>query len=326
VCGRCRENNALSISIAGARRRSRPGSLLCGLLVTGLVAALPGCSVRQYALNQAANALSGSSASFATDDDPDLIGDAAPFSLKLTESVLTEAPRNVPLLTAASRGFAQYAFAYVQQPGEALEDRDVAGAQRELKRARALYRRARDYGLRGLDVTHPGFSAKLQTDARAAAASLRRDDVPLAYWTAVAWAAQISLSKDDPRTVGEIPQMEALIDRALALDETFEAGAIHTFLISYELVRAQRKADPVAAARAHFERAVRLSRGQLAGPYVSLAEAVDVAAQDRAAFEAHLNQALAIDVDANPASRLANLIMQRRARWLLSRTEQLIAE
>ena len=295
---------------------------MIGLLAT----ALPGCSVRQYALSQAANALSGSSASFATDDDPDLIGEAAPFSLKLMESVLTEAPRNVRLLTAASRGFTQYAFAYVQQPGEVLEDRDVSGAQRELKRARALYRRARDYGLRGLEVGHPGFGAKLRTDARGAAAALRRDDVPLAYWTGTAWAAHISLSKDDPRTVGEIPQMEALVDRALELDEAFDAGAIHTFLISYELARAQRKPDPTAAARGHFERAVQLSGGQLAGPYVSIAEAVDVAAQDRAAFEAHLQQALAIDADAQPQWRLANLIMQRRAHWLLSRTEQLIAQ
>jgi predicted anti-sigma-YlaC factor YlaD len=312
---------------AGARRRSRPCSPFPPLLLIGLLAmALPGCSVRQYALHQAANALSDSSASFATDDDPDLIGEAAPFSLKLTESVLAEAPRHVPLLTAASRGFTQYAFAYVQQPGEVLEDSDVAGAQRELKRARALYRRAREYGLRGLEVGHPGFGARLRTDARGAAGALQRDDVPLAYWTAAAWAADISLSKDDPRTVGEIPQMEALIDRALELDEAFDAGAIHTFLISYELVRGQRKPDPMAAARAHFERAVQLSNGQLAGPYVSVAEAVDVATQDRAAFEGHLRQALAIDTDAHPQWRLANLIMQRRARWLLSRTEQLIAE
>jgi predicted anti-sigma-YlaC factor YlaD len=287
---------------------------------------LEGCSVRRYAVHQAADALSATGASFATDDDPDLIGEAAPFSLKLMESVLAEAPRHVRLLTAASRGFTQYAYAYVQQEGEALEDRDMSAAAARLQRARALYRRARDYGLRGLEVTHAGFAAALRQDARRAADGLHHADVALAYWTAVAWAAHINLSKDDPGAVAEIPQMEALIDRALALDETFDAGAIHTFLIAYELSRAQRKADPVAASRAHFDRSVRLSGGQLAAPYVSMAESVDVAKQDRAGFEGHLRQALAIDPDANPQHRLANLVMQRRARWLLSRTEQLIAE
>jgi len=39
-----------------------------------------------------------------------------------------------------------------------------------------------------------------------------------------------------------------------------------------------------------------------------------------------LERALAIDVDARPEWRLANLIMQHRARWLLSRSDELFAE
>ena len=74
----------------------------------------------------------------------------------------------------------------------------------------------------------------------------------------------------------------------------------------------------------HFDRAVELSDGQLAGPYVSLAESVAVVEQDRALFESSLNQALAIDPDAKPEWRLVNLIMQRRAAWLLSQEDELV--
>jgi len=35
---------------------------------------------------------------------------------------------------------------------------------------------------------------------------------------------------------------------------------------------------------------------------------------------------LAADVDADPPHRLANVIAQRRARWLLSRTAELFAD
>ena len=63
-----------------------------------------------------------------------------------------------------------------------------------------------------------------------------------------------------------------------------------------------------------------------AAPYVALAEAVAVPQQDRARFKLLLEQALAVDVNARPQYRLANLIMQRRARWLLARTDELIAE
>jgi predicted anti-sigma-YlaC factor YlaD len=150
--------------------------------------------------------------------------------------------------------------------------------------------------------------------------------VPALYWTAVSWGALIGVSKGDPTTIAEVPLMQALIDRALVLDESFDAGAIHTFLISYEPVRQGVKGDPMARAQLHFQRAVELSGGMQAAPYVALAEAVAVPQQDRARFKLLLEQALAVDVDARPQDRLANLIMQRRARWLLARTDELIAE
>jgi len=39
-----------------------------------------------------------------------------------------------------------------------------------------------------------------------------------------------------------------------------------------------------------------------------------------------LKQAMAIDVSIRPGSRLANLVMQKRARWLLSRVDELFLE
>jgi len=299
---------------------------MLAVLVLGLPLALPGCSVRQYAMNSTADALAGSGSAFARDDDPELIREAAPFSLKAMESVLAENPNHVGLLTATARGFTQYGYAFVQQDGEELEGTDIKRATQNFARAQRLYRRGRDYGLRGLDAAHPGLRAQLRKDPRAALEVTRREDVALLYWTAAAWAALIGLSKDDPQAVGEVPIMQALIDRAAALDEAWDAGAIHTFLIAYEPVRQGARGDALARSQTHFERAVELSSGQQAAPYVALAETVAISKQNRAQFEALLNQALAVDVNARPDWRLANLVMQRRARWLLSRTDELIVE
>jgi predicted anti-sigma-YlaC factor YlaD len=63
--------------------------------------------------------------------------------------------------------------------------------------------------------------------------------------------------------------------------------------------------------------------GQLASPFVAFAEAVSVSTQHRAEFDSLLSRALAIDPDGKPEWRLTNLIMQRRARWLLSRADDL---
>jgi predicted anti-sigma-YlaC factor YlaD len=296
---------------------------LWALALTGVLCS---CSVQQYALNRAADSLAGSVGSFGRDDDPELIAQAAPFGLKLMDSVLEESPAHLGLLTAAAKNYVQYSYAFVQQNAEALEDTDVARANAQLQRARGLYARARAYALRGLEVAHPGMTAALSKDPRDALKRTTREDVPILYWSAVATGAWVSLSKDNPAAVAQLPALEALIDRALELNESWDAGAVHTFLIGFEGSRAQRGKDPNAVARKHFERAVALSDGMHAAPYVAMAESVAVSVQDRMQFEQLLQQALAIDVNARPQWRLANTVMQRRARWLLSRTEQLFAQ
>jgi predicted anti-sigma-YlaC factor YlaD len=274
-------------------------------------------------VDQVATAIAGSGTTFASEEDPELVKAAAPFSLKLMESLLEETPQHQGLLTAAASGFTQYAFAFVQQEADELEVRDLAVAEALRTRARRLYLRARNYGLRGLDVNHPGFPGALLADPRAAVRAATNADVPLLYWTAAGWAAAISLSKDNPGLVAQIPAMEALMDRALELDDSYGRGAIHTFLVTYEMSRQGAAGDPAARARAHFERAMALAGGTSAAPLVALAEAVAIRQQNVKEFESLLNRALAMNPDANPDTRLLNLVMQRRARWLLSQKAEL---
>jgi predicted anti-sigma-YlaC factor YlaD len=290
------------------------------------VVLLSGCSIRQFAIRNLADVLSSGGTTFASDEDPELIRQALPFSLKLIESLLDETPRHRGLLLAACSGFTQYAYAFVQQDADQLETQNLARATALWDRARKLYLRARDYGLRGLDSAHPGFSTQLRKDPRQAVRNARRADVPLLYWTAASWGAAISISKDNPDMIADQPIVEALIDRALELDESFDGGAIRSFLITYEMVRPGAQSAPEIRARQHFERAMELSNGCSAPPLVALAETVCVQKQDRSEFERLLNAALAIDVDARPQWRLMNLIMQHRARWLLSRSDELFVE
>jgi predicted anti-sigma-YlaC factor YlaD len=294
--------------------------------LVALLLAATGCSLNRFAVNKLGDALAGSGTTFASDDDPELIAAAVPFSLKLIESLLASSPEHRGLLLAAASGFTQYSYAFVQQDADRLEDEDLGRAAEARGRARRLYLRARDYGIRGIETRHPRFGAQLRADAAAAMRLAVAADVPFLYWTAAAWGAAISLSKDDPETVADQPQVQALLDRALALDESWDSGAIHGLLISYEPSRIGGTGDPDARARTHFDRVVELTRSQLASPYVALAEAVSVARQDRRGFEQLLGQALAVDPNARPEWRLANLIAQRRARWLLARTDQLILD
>jgi predicted anti-sigma-YlaC factor YlaD len=295
------------------------------LCLTTLCLALigSGCSVKRMVVNKVGNALAGSGTTFASDDDPELVKAAVPFSLKLMESLLSENPRHQGLLLASCSGFTEYAYAFVQEDADETEDKDLAAAEEMRGRARRLYLRAHNYGLRGLEVRHKGFEKALRANAKTAVTVATAKDVPLLYWTALSWAAAISLSKDNPDLIAELPLVEAMMDRALALDEAFDYGAIHAYFITYEMSRPGGTGDPAARSRQHFERALALSGGQQAGPMLSFAEAVCVQKQDLKEFESLLHQALAINPDAKPEWRLANLVMQRRAKWLLARTDQL---
>ena len=309
-----------------APSRARPAVLLWAVLGSLLAASAPACSIRKLAVNRLGSALAEGSSTFAADDDPELIEGALPFGLKLMESLLAESPEHAALLQAVASGFTQYAYAFVQVKAERAEEQDLEAAEALWDRAKRLFLRARDYGLRGLDAAHHGLASRLRIEPQAACRGAGVRDVPFLYWTAVSWAAAIGASKDDAELVGDLPVVEALIERALELDEGYDHGAIHAFLIDFEMGRPPASGDAAARARAHFARALELSGGELATPLVSLAESVAVADQNRREFEELLARALAIDPAARPEWRLANLVAQRRARWLLSRADHLILD
>jgi predicted anti-sigma-YlaC factor YlaD len=297
--------------------------ILLGLIGVAFFMAISGCSVRKFAIKKLGDALAESGTTFASDGDPELVKEALPFSLKLIESLLAESPRHRGLLLAASSGFTQYAYAFIKQEADEMEPQNLERSLEMRARARGLFLRARDYGLRGLETTHQGFTASLNKDPLVAVKTTTLKDVPLVYWTAASWGLAITLSKNEPALIADQPVVEALIDRALELNEAFDAGAIHSFLISYEPARQGAEGDPLERARKHFDRAMALSGGFQAGPIVSMAESVAIPQKDRRGFQTLLERALAVDVNAKPEYRLTNLVMQRRARWLLSRIDDL---
>lgn len=299
------------------------GHALLALALAPLVGA---CSIQRYATGKVADALAATGGTYASDEDVELIREASPFGLKLMENVLESQPEHQGLLTALAGGFVQYGYAFVALDGDIVEQDSLERADVLHERARKLYLRGREYGLRALEVASPGFRAEFARDPVAGAARLRSAEMEALFWTAAGWGASLALSKDRPEAVADQPMLEALLDRALHVDEGFGDGALRTLLISYEPARIGGGRDAFERSRRHFDRAVELSGGCSAGPYVALAETVSIAQQNRADFEGLLGRALAIDVDRVPLRRLENLVQQRRAQWLLSRADELFLE
>jgi predicted anti-sigma-YlaC factor YlaD len=294
-------------------------------LFLATLALLPGCTVREIALGGLSDALAGSAAAYAREDDPELVRGALPFVLMTIESLLVGAPEDEVLLLQACTGFTLYATAFVELDADALEAQDYTGAQALKERAFLLYLRARDHGLRALEGRYPGLSDGLRRDPETAVARLALDDLELAYWTAAAWGSAISLGLDQPAVAADISAVRALLQRAALLDEAWDEGALHEALISIESLPEAMGGSPERA-REHYARALELTQGTSAGAHVGLAVGVALPAQDAGEFRSLLEAALAVDLERAPERRLANRISQRRARVLLERMPDLFLE
>ena len=290
-----------------------------------VLVATSGCALKKVALSSVADSLSKSGDTFASDEDPELIRAAVPFSLKLVESLLAELPRHRGLLLTACSGFTQYGYAFIDSDAEFVKVDDYPRFVRLQDRARRTYLRGRDYCLRSLELRYPGIGAGLVADAPAAVSRVTRADVALLYWTGAAWGKAVSISLDRPALIADLPAVGAIVRRAIHLDESFNRGALHEVMIALESVPEAMGGSPQRA-RQHFERAVALSRGASAGPYVSFARGVLVGQQQRDEFLHLLNQALAVDVAREPALRLSNVLAQEQARFLLEHVDDMFLE
>jgi predicted anti-sigma-YlaC factor YlaD len=283
---------------------------------------LPACSIKRLAINKVADALVSGGDVYASDEDPELVRDAVPFALKTIEGLLAEVPDHSGLLIASCAGFTQYAYAFVETDAELIEPTDWSRAEELRARALKLYLRGRDYCLRELEARWPGVGDRLMREPDTALAATRENDLETLYWTAASWGAAISLGKDRPEIVADLPAVTALLRRVLELDDDYEAGAAHELMIVLESLPANMGGS-LERAREHYDRAVELSAGRRAGPHLAWATSVSVAEQDREEFERLLRRALEVDPDAEPSKRLQNLIVQKRARSLLERVDDL---
>jgi len=281
---------------------------------------MAGCSVRALAVRALGSSLAGAGDVFASDEDPELVREALPFALKTMEALLAEQPENRDLLLSACSGFTQYAWAFVETDALLAEPTDLAEARRLEDRAVALYLRGRDYCLRVLEAEAPGVREALERRPGEALTAFGAEDVPLLYWTGASWGAAIGLALDRPELTVDLPAVRALMERVIELDPGWSDGAAHEAMIVLEAVP-ESMGGSKERAREHFERALALSGGRRAGTYASLARSVSVPEQDAAEFRDLLDRALAVETDATPSIRLANLVAQKRARFLLEHVD-----
>ena len=298
--------------------------LIRRVALVAAVVSVVGCgAIKRMALKNVANSLAETGDTITSHDDPQLIEDAMPFTLTLYESLLAEIPKHERLLTATCGLYTQYAFGFVAPKGEAMQWDLFDESKVITERALRLAVRGRDYCWRGLEVKFRGVTQVLKDKPATALSRARREHVPLLYWSAASLGAAISAGGlNHPELLNSWPTVRTLAERALALDESWNKGALHELMITVES-QGEMLGGSEERARKHFARAVEIQQGLSPGPHVALAMGVVKEKQDRAEFEKLMKEALAMDPDKNPSQRLIVLITQRRAKVLLANIDRM---
>ncbi len=298
---------------------------LLAVVIAGVAAVTAiGCAgaMQRMAADQTAAIFDRSAVVFQQETDVAIARAAAPGNLKMIEGLLVVRPDDERLLRLASRGWFEYAFAFIEGDLESLDESAPAwDATRE--RAANLYARSRRFAMHWLELRRADIARAIEqgsVDAlRAALAGAERDDAEVLLWVAQPWGASIQLRLDDPEALMEVPLVEALMQRVVELDESVYYGAAHLFLGAlYASVPADLGGN-AARAKEHFDRARALApKGDLLPRVLYARYYLAGIGADRAAFEKTLREVIDADPDAaGPERALSNRIAQARARvWL----------
>ena len=266
----------------------------CGSLVRGATAPL----------------MDNLSTSVMKQQDTELVRLGAPAYLILMDGLLEGSPDDPAMLLAAAKLYTAYGMAFAQADSE---------------QSRLMSAKAKEYAVRAMALRNDTFASLYDRPAEEfgpVAESLEPGDEPYILALVSAWAAYITARPGSWDDFADIPKIEALAVRLLALDETYSLGTPHMILgILKTLLPADLGGKPDEA-REHFERALTISKGEYLPVYVAYAVRYARTVYDRELHDTLLQHVLDAPADILPGQALANALAKRDAERLLAEADE----
>ena len=244
-------------------------------------------------------------------DDAATVRAGAPAFLLLLDGLLEGDPDDVDLLIASARLHAAYAGVFVE----------------DAERAGRLAKKAHGYAGRALCLTRSALcnlDEKPFADFEAALAPLGREVLAVLYAYGVTWVVLIQ-QQGDWQAAADLPKVEMVLDRVVAIDETYERGQAHVYLGALRCLVPPALGGKPERGRAHFERAIELSEGRNLIAPVELARRYARLVFDRPLHDELLEGVVKAD-PVEPGLTLSNVLAQAQARELLAGSAQYFPE
>jgi hypothetical protein len=286
---------------------SRTGKTLAVILFLILLAA---CSVnKKMTTIGAASLVEDVAKASYKQSDLRVIREGMPAYLMLMDGMVEGWPGNDRLLLAAAQAYSSYAAAFIGDSEAAFRD--------------VLLQRAKNYALQALEQR--GVSAPLSSpfeQFERQVTQMAAEDLPYVFWAASCWGSWIAARGTSITALAELPRVEALMRRALTLDETYNYGSPHLFMGVLDASRPPVAGGSLERAQAHFLKAIDIGGGQFLMAYVYYADVYARKALDRDLFTSTLKKVLDTPADTVPELTLMNTVARQKARALLEKTEE----
>ncbi|MBD90970.1 MAG: hypothetical protein CL940_11575 [Deltaproteobacteria bacterium] len=291
--------------------------LIVCLLMTPIVT---GCSgtMRAVAANGTVDIMVAGKPSVDRETDIGLARVGAESNLALMAGLRETVPDNEDLLLLMAEGYGGYAFGFVEDDLDQLEDTDDLYDE-TLERAYGIYGKGVEAARAWLKLRHedlPDVVSSTDGEADRALAAMTAEDVPGLFWLGNSWSSQVNLKQDDPAEVLSLGRIEMIMSRALELDETFFDGGPHLFFGVVKCSAGKQLNDETESAAKHFARAWEISKEKNLMVRALEARWLLKALGDREKLEEALQSIVDAEID-SPRHNLINTLAKRRAaRWL----------
>lgn len=282
---------------------------MCLLIL--LICLLPtGCAVnKQMTVIGAASLVEDVAKAAYKQTDLRVIREGMPAYLMLMEGMLESWPENDRLLLATAQAYSSFASALVADDDSAFRN--------------VLLSRSKGYALKALEqrgIENPLFSPFDEFEA--SVRRMNQDDLPYIFWAGSCWAAWISVNRSSIEAIAELPRVETLMRRSLALDESYHYGGPHLFMGIWYASRPAVAGGSLKRAQEHFSRAIEFGQGKFLMTSIYYAEVYCRKAMDRDQFISTLQTVLSTPADIVPELTLMNTVAHQKAENLLARTDE----
>ncbi len=304
-----------------------PGITLMGLTITLLIPSA--CSLKKIAVRQATGFFAESRKVFEQETDLEIAETSIASNLKLLEAMQVHDENNDNLNLLIAEIYSAYTLSFAEDKMEQAEaDKKDGEVERQRKRAKMLYLRARDFAgkvlLPLLDTQD--LSSMTEQELQKRLAKLDKDDIAPVFWYAFAWGSAINVDREDTQGLSDLPKIEIMMAQVKAWNEAYYFAGAWLFEGVYFGARNEMMGGDPVRSKAAFEKNLKLTEGKLLITQYFYARTYCIFAQDKVCFDKNIAAVLDAPADVHPGQKLANALAKKKAERLKRRKADFFIE